>query len=51
MPYPAPFDEGNPMYMILNLSVGGKLSGEVDETTVFPAQYLVDYVRVYKPAG
>jgi beta-glucanase (GH16 family) len=46
--FPAPFDETNPMYMIVNLAVGGVLSGEVDDTTPFPARYEIDYVRVFK---
>lgn len=37
-------------YLILNLAVGGGLPGNPDETTVFPADYLIDYVRVYEPA-
>lgn len=35
-------------YMILNLAVGGDWPGPVDATTPFPAQMLVDYVRVYR---
>ncbi len=40
------FDQ--PFFFILNLAVGGTLGGMVSPTTVFPAQYLVDYVRVYE---
>lgn len=39
------FDQ--PFFVILNLAVGGTLGGLVNPDTVFPAQYLVDYVRVY----
>lgn len=39
------FDE--PMYLILNLAVGGDWPGNPDQTTAFPANLLVDYVRVY----
>lgn len=39
------FDQ--PFFFILNLAVGGTLGGMVSPQTVFPAQYLVDYVRVY----
>lgn len=35
------------MYLILNLAVGGDWPGNPDQTTVFPANLLVDYVRVY----
>ena len=35
-------------YMILNLAVGGDFPGPIDATTPFPAQMLVDYVRVYQ---
>jgi beta-glucanase (GH16 family) len=36
------------MYVILNLAVGGDLPGSPDDTTPFPASFVVDYVRVYK---
>ena len=42
----APFDE--PQQLILDMAVGGILPGSPDEFTVFPAQMLVDYVRVYE---
>ena len=49
-PWPAPFDQ--PFYLVMNLAVGGKFLGNPDKTTVFPAEMLVDYVRVYdKVAG
>ena len=41
-----PFDQG-PMFVILNLAVGGSWPGNPDATTVFPSQVLVDYVRIY----
>jgi len=40
------FDQ--PFFFILNLAVGGTLGGMVSPETAFPAQYLVDYVRVYE---
>lgn len=40
------FDQ--PFFIILNLAVGGQLPGPVGLDTVFPTQYLVDYVRVYQ---
>jgi beta-glucanase (GH16 family) len=41
-----PFDNG-PQYLIFNLDVGGTWPGNPDASTVFPAQILVDYVRIY----
>ncbi|WP_214875940.1 carbohydrate binding domain-containing protein [Exiguobacterium sp. CH10] len=43
--YPAPFDQD--FYLIMNLAVGGWFDGDVDETTPFPAEMEVDYVRVF----
>lgn len=40
------FDQ--PFFIILNLAVGGTLPGPVGLDTVFPVQYLVDYVRVFQ---
>ncbi|SES23887.1 Carbohydrate binding domain-containing protein [Gracilibacillus ureilyticus] len=44
--YPAPFDQD--FFLIMNISVGGSWPGFPDETTVFPQQMAVDYVRVYQ---
>lgn len=41
-----PFDTGR-FYFLLNLAVGGAWPGPPDAATSFPAQMLVDYVRVY----
>lgn len=38
-------------YLLLNLAIGGNWPGAPDASTVFPADYLVDYVRVYQPSG
>jgi beta-glucanase (GH16 family) len=38
-----------PMYVIVNLAVGGDWPGMPDETTPFPGVLLVDYVRIYTP--
>jgi beta-glucanase (GH16 family) len=37
-----------PMYVLLNLAVGGQWDGSPDAQTPFPAEMLVDYVRVYR---
>jgi beta-glucanase (GH16 family) len=46
-----------PFFIILNLAIGGNWPGAPDNSTRFPVQMLVDYVRVYQkgdaanPAG
>ena len=42
-----PADMNKPMYMILNLAVGGGWPGNADSSTPFPANYNVDWVRAY----
>lgn len=37
-----------PFYLILNLAVGGNWPGYPDQTTAFPAEMKVDYIRVYE---
>jgi beta-glucanase (GH16 family) len=37
----------HPFYIIMNVAVGGNWPGSPDETTVFPQNMIVDYVRVY----
>jgi beta-glucanase (GH16 family) len=37
-----------PVFVLLNLAVGGDWPGNPDNTTRFPQQMLVDYVRVYQ---
>jgi len=46
--FPAPFDQR--FHLLLNLAVGGNWPGAPDAKTKFPAQLLVDYVRVYQLA-
>jgi beta-glucanase (GH16 family) len=48
-PWPAPFDQ--PFFLVMNVAVGGKFVGKPDKTTVFPAEMVVDYVRVYEKVG
>lgn len=38
----------HPFYLILNVAVGGNWPGRPDETTQFPQQMLVDYIRIYE---
>ncbi|MGF1669152.1 MAG: family 16 glycosylhydrolase [Balneolaceae bacterium] len=44
--FPAPFDKR--FHMLLNVAVGGNWPGSPDETTVFPQEMIIDYVRVYQ---
>lgn len=46
--YPTPADMHEPMYMLLNLAVGGVWAGPPDDVTVFPARYEIDFVRAYR---
>jgi beta-glucanase (GH16 family) len=48
-PWPAPFDR--PFYLVMNIAVGGKFLGNPDKETKFPAEMVVDYVRVYEKVG
>ena len=48
MPAGASWVFNKPFFFILNLAVGGGWPGNPDASTVFPQNYLVDYVRVYK---
>ena len=36
------------MYLILNLAVGGVFPGSPDNTTIFPAEFVIDHVRVFQ---
>ena len=48
-PWPAPFDQ--PFYLLMNVAVGGNFPGVPNPETVFPAELVVDYVRVYDRVG
>jgi len=45
-PFPAPFDVD--FHLLLNLAVGGNLPGPPNAATLFPQEYVIDYVRVYQ---
>ncbi len=47
--YPAPFDRR--FHLLLNVAVGGDFPRNPDETTEFPQQMEIDYVRVYQLAA
>ena len=48
-PWPAPFD--HPFYLLMNVAVGGNFPGHPKPETRFPAELVVDYVRVYERVG
>ena len=48
-PWPAPFDQ--PFYIVMNVAVGGNFPGVPNPQTKFPAELVVDYVRVYDKVG
>jgi len=41
----------HPFFLILNMAVGGTFVGPPNASTPFPAQMLVDYIRVYSQQG
>jgi beta-glucanase (GH16 family) len=38
----------HPLFLLLNVAVGGSWPGDPDASSAFPQQMLVDYVRVYR---
>ena len=48
-PWPAPFDQ--PFFLVMNVAVGGNFPGAPNAATKFPAEMVVDYVRVYDKVG
>lgn len=48
-PWPAPFDQ--PFFLLMNVAVGGNFPGHPNEHTIFPAELVVDWVRVYDKLG
>lgn len=42
-----PFDAGQSNFILLNLAIGGDWPHSPDATASFPAEMLVDYVRIY----
>ena len=41
-----PFDK--PFYLILNLAIGGRFGGFEIDDSIFPQEFIIDYVKVYK---
>ncbi|MCY1237930.1 Beta-glucanase [compost metagenome] len=40
-----PFNQ--PFYFILNVAVGGNFGGPEVDDSIFPQEFIIDYVRVY----
>ncbi|MDX1463228.1 MAG: glycoside hydrolase family 16 protein [Marinirhabdus sp.] len=38
-----------PFFLLLNTAVGGNFGGPEVDDTIFPQEFIIDYVRVYKP--
>ena len=41
-----PFDQ--PFYIIINMAIGGNFGGPDVDDTIFPQQFIIDYVKVYQ---
>lgn len=41
--------DSQPFFILLNLAVGGHFDGNPTDSTQFPAQMIVDWVRIYQP--
>lgn len=48
LPQGSPWEFNKPFFILLNVAVGGDWPGPPDQTTRFPQQMLVDFVRVYQ---
>ncbi len=48
-PGDAPFDQ--PFFFRLNLAIGGNYPGAPDNSTPWPAEFEIDWVRVFQPIG
>ena len=43
-----PYPFNNEFFFIMNVAVGGNWPGNPDDTTVFPQEMIVDYIRVFQ---
>jgi len=41
-----PFDQ--PFYLLLNLAIGGNFGGHDIDDSIFPQEFVIDYIRVYQ---
>lgn len=42
-----PFDK--PFYLLLNMAIGGNFGGPEVDDSIFPQEFVIDYVKIYKP--
>lgn len=42
------WETNKPHFLLLNMAIGGSWPGNITAATVFPAHFMVDYVRVYQ---
>ncbi|MGE8943266.1 family 16 glycosylhydrolase [Leptospira interrogans] len=45
---PTPSDMHKPMYLVVNLAMGG-WAGAPDDSTSFPGEFAIDWIRAYRP--
>ncbi|MDX1933699.1 MAG: glycoside hydrolase family 16 protein [Capsulimonadales bacterium] len=46
-----PWAFNRPFFLVTNVAVGGNFPGSPDETTIFPQEMRIDYVRIYRKAS
>ena len=44
-----PFDK--PFYLILNLAIGGNFGGGEIDDNIFPQEFIIDYIKIYKDSS
>lgn len=37
-----------PFYLLLNMAIGGNFGGPEVDDSIFPAQFIIDYIKIYK---
>ncbi len=41
-----PFDQ--PFYLLINMAIGGNFGGPEVDDTIFPQEFVIDYIKIYK---
>ncbi|GAB5400812.1 MAG: hypothetical protein Aureis2KO_23970 [Aureisphaera sp.] len=42
-----PYDK--PFYMLMNMAIGGNFGGPEVDDSIFPQEFVIDYIKIYKP--